>query len=173
MAAKKKPAIQRHQGHNIIGDIVHGASNAAKDIAYDTKRVGKGIVKGANWISQPKNQNKVGRGIYEQLLSGKEVNKIAKGKGTKKDYASVAGNAAAWFFPYGKAAKGINMIKGGAEAGLATRAVAKSVRGVAKGAMYLGIDEAAKKGVMTGANAVKPVRRIAATGKPKTKPKGK
>jgi hypothetical protein len=150
---------------DIIGDVVH-----------DTKAVGKGVWKGANWISQPKNQNKVGKGIAENFLSSREIAKIVKGKGSKKDVAGVVANAASYVIPYGKLYKGIDMaVKGGK--------VAKGVRGVAKATGTVGAALAADAVVSKGVNKVAPVvnsitkgkKNVVATpkSKTKTKPKGK
>lgn len=149
-----------------LRDIIGG-------VVSDTAKVGKGVYKAANWISQPKNQNKVGKGIAENLLSSKELTKIVKGKGSKKDVAGVAANVASYVVPYGKLYKGIDMaVKGGK--------VAKGVRGVAKTAGTVGAalatDAAVTKGVTKVGGAVTAVtkgKKNTATSKSKTKPKGK
>lgn len=140
-----------------------GLRDIINDVVYDTKRVAKGTYKAANWISQPKNQNKVGKGIAENFLASKEITKIAKGKGSKQDAAKVAATAASYLVPYGKLYKGIDMaVKGGK--------VAKGVRGVAKTTGTIGgalaVDSAVTKGVGKVGNAV-------TKSKSKSKVKGK
>jgi hypothetical protein len=153
-----------------------GLRDIIGDVVSDTAKVGKGVYKAANWISQPKNQNKVGKGIAENFLSSKEIAKIVSGKGSKKDVAGVVGNVASYVVPYGKLYKGIDMaVKGGK--------VAKVVRGAAKTGTGIGSMLATDAAVSKGVNKLAPVvnsvtkgkgkKNVVATPKSKTKTKGK
>lgn len=115
------------------------------------------------------------------LTSAREVKKVLHGKGTKGDFARIAGNAATYAVPYGKLNKAVNAVVGGkavksavsaskaksaakgskkiatkAKAGAAGVGAAgrKTVRGAGKTAAVLGGATAADSMTRSGVNKI-------------------
>ena len=151
----KKPQNAKPQDlRDIIGKAAKAAKVAGKTVVY----------------LNPLNPNGLSNDFSNAFLSKRELTKIVKGKGTKKDYAEVAATAASFAVPAGKIAKVIKVGKGLTRG---SKVATKVVRGAANTAAAIGIDEGVRKGVIAGANKVKPLRKVVTSPKPKTKPKTK
>jgi len=158
-----------------LRDIIGGAVKVAKGAKKVIDKTEKIVLS----IGNPKNKGKVIKGTGEALFATKEIGKIAQGKGTKKDYANVAGMLASWAVPATKLSKAGKLIKVGKGITRTSKVATKVGRGGAKigttAAVWGGADYAANKATMATLNKIKPNTkpRVTATVKPKIKPKTK
>lgn len=184
MPAKKRPtAIQTRQGHpEGISDILGTAGQVAKyygkkaiNANSSPSKIAKNALKGANYVN-PLNPKGLGKDIRNNFFAGKEIERVGRGKGSKKDAAIIAGTAASWLFPYAKVAKLGKGIQVAEDASRAAKLAAGAARGAVKvtgtAAGWGGADYVANKTTMAALNKVKPNKKATVTAKPKTK-KGK
>ena len=166
MPAKKRPtAVQTRQGH----------TEGISDILGTAGKVAKYAVKGANYIN-PVNPKGLQKDIRNTLFAGKEIERVATGKGSKKDAAIIAGTAASWLVPFGKLAQVSKVVKVGKGVTRTSKVATKAARGAAKTASaataWGGADYAANKATLATLNKVKPNKKSTVTAKSKSK-KGK